>query len=123
MRRALKEIVVPELRARGFRGSLPHMYRIQPNRIDLLSFQFSQFGPDLYIEVGSCPPSGAPAEIGKVRIHHAGLFRRRIGPQPSLDFGGISQSGGDRLLASQVLRAISLQGESWWEAPKSAVAI
>lgn len=122
MRRALKEVVVPELRVRGFKGSFPNFHRVRPDRIDLLTFQFSQYGPDLYIEVGSCPPADAPIETRRVRIHHAGLYRRRIGPQPSLDFGAIGQPGAGRLLASQVLGAISLQGETWWLAPTSLVA-
>src|SRR5258705_11517156 len=76
MRSALRDTVVPELRARGFKGSFPHFSRRNPERIDLLTFQFSQFGPNLYIEVGSCPPAGVTGPAGsrvpptKVRVHH-----------------------------------------------------
>ena len=128
MRRILRVSVVPELRSRGFKGSFPHFRRICPDRIDLLTFQFSQFGPDLYIEVGSCPSNGATHADGshtppsKVCTHHAGYFRRRIGPQPSVDFGKAIDASKSGELASLVLRAITLEGETWWSAPKSIVA-
>nr|WP_268888411.1 DUF4304 domain-containing protein [Heyndrickxia shackletonii] len=39
---ALKKIVVPELRERGFKGSFPHFRRIFENKIDLITFQFDK---------------------------------------------------------------------------------
>ena len=89
MRQALKEVAVPRLRERGFCGSFPHFSRIGNARADLLTFQFSQYGPQLYIEIASCPvkDSDGPSTL---RTYHAELYRRRVGPQPSLDFEGIT---------------------------------
>lgn len=128
MRRLLKDIVVPNLRARGFKGSFPHFTRSHPTRLDLLSFQFSQFGPDLYIDVASCGPNGHTAPNGqftpkgKVRTYHVGTFRRRIGPQPSLDFSGLSESHESAKYAAIVTDAIQQKGEPWWDQPTSIVA-
>ena len=39
MNKALNEIVVPELRKRGLKGSFPHFRRIMETQIHLLTFQ------------------------------------------------------------------------------------
>ncbi|MGM0875889.1 MAG: DUF4304 domain-containing protein [Bacillota bacterium] len=36
---SLKQIVIPILRERGFKGSFPHFYRKLDNQTDLLMFQ------------------------------------------------------------------------------------
>ncbi|MBB2483587.1 DUF4304 domain-containing protein [Bacillus sp. APMAM] len=61
---ALKKIVVPELRERGFKGSFPHFRRIFENKIDLITFQFDKYGGGFVIEIGVCSPEGV--------IHHWG---------------------------------------------------
>lgn len=125
VRRALKSAVVPVLRARGFKGSFPHFSRIRADRLDLLTFQFSQFGPDLYLEIASCSPSGVTLNDGsvipprKVRTYHAGLMRRRIGREPSMDFGNVDSSDAASRFVEQVMSAIEREGERWWMAPKA----
>jgi hypothetical protein len=120
MRQALKEVAVPRLRERGFRGSFPHFSRISNGRVDLLTFQFSQYGPQLYIEIASCPAkeSDRPSTL---RTYHAGLYRRRVGPQPSLDFEGIATSEEARPFANAALGAIESQAEAWWAVPTPVV--
>ena len=126
-RRVLKNNVVPALRKRGFAGSFPHFSRRREDRIDLLSFQFSKFGPDLYIEIASGTPDGARLADGsvisstKMHTYHAGLFRRRIGPQPALDFSGVEDPVAATHFVNQVITAIDHQGEPWWSAPTPMV--
>lgn len=128
-RRVLKSAVAPLLRKRGFKGSFPHFTRMRPDHIDLLSFQFSQFGPDLYIEIASCSPDGAKQTDGaivsptKLRTYHAGLMRRRIGPQPALAFLGVEESTAANYFVTQVMTAIEREGEPWWSAPKPIVEV
>jgi hypothetical protein len=55
---ALMRIVVPDLRRRGFTGSLPRLRRRQPGHIDLISFQFHSGGGSFVVEVAQCPPTG-----------------------------------------------------------------
>jgi len=124
VRHALKNAVVPVLRTRGFKGSFPHFSRTRADRLDLLTFQFSQFGPDLYVEIASCGPNGVTLNDGsvippgKVRTYHAGLLRRRIGPQPALDFASVDSPDAANEFVEQVMSAIEREGEPWWMAPK-----
>ena len=135
MDRALKEIFVPELRARGFAGSLPHFRRIRPDRIDLLTIQYSRYGGEFLVELSQCGPEGVTAGHGmeappsKVTVHH--LFsaeRYRLSHKP----GGRGQwfaFDDDRgpapaeaaleavcaKAATMALEAFAQQGEPWWE--------
>lgn len=53
MRAQLKQDVLPYLRGLGFKGSLPHLRRINDQGIDLLCFQFNKWGePKLVLEYG-----------------------------------------------------------------------
>lgn len=128
-RRVLKSAVVPALRKRGFKESFPHFSRTRSDHIDLLSFQFSQFGPDLYIEIASGSPDGARLSDGsvispsKMRTHHVGLMRRRIGPQPALAFLGVEDSTAASHFVAQVMTVIEREGEPWWSAPRPIVEV
>jgi len=71
MDRVLRETLVAELRTRGFAGSLPHLRRIRPDRIDLLTVQYSRYGGEFVVELAQCGPAGYN-EIppNKVTAHH-----------------------------------------------------
>jgi hypothetical protein len=62
---ALRETFVPVLRARGFKGSLPHFRRLLPDRVDLLSVQFDRHGGGFVVEVSRCSPDGVTTALGK----------------------------------------------------------
>jgi hypothetical protein len=55
---ALKGIVIPKLREKGFKGSFPHFRRISEEKIDLITFQFDRYGGGFLIEVVVCSPEG-----------------------------------------------------------------
>lgn len=55
---ALKSIVIPKLREKGFKGSFPHYRRINEEKIDLITFQFDRYGGGFFIEVAVCSPEG-----------------------------------------------------------------
>lgn len=65
MDQALKEVVVADLRRRGFTGSLPHLRRRDPERISLISVQHHSSGGSFVVEVAVCPPSGHVTSWGK----------------------------------------------------------
>jgi hypothetical protein len=65
MNKALKGIVVPQLRERGFKGSLPHFRRASRAKIDLLTFQFDRYGGGFVIEISKCPPDGLITSWGE----------------------------------------------------------
>ena len=126
MRQALRSAVVPVLRKRGFRGSFPNLHRTRSSHIDLLTFQFSQYGPNLYIEIASVPAADAErANLAPSRLRrgHAGFYFRRIGPMPSVDFEGVTEPDGAASQIAAVLRAISIEGETWWLSPSPVVVL
>jgi hypothetical protein len=65
MKKALKDVVVPRLREAGFVGSLPHLRRLRPDRIDLFTFQFDRYGGGFVIELARCAPEGFTTHWGK----------------------------------------------------------
>ena len=88
MDRVLKATVIPELRARGFQGSLPHFRRRRPDRIDLLTFQFDRSGGRFVVELAQCGPEP------------------RWRPQLEDDC---------RKAAAEVLKDYDRQAEAWWD--------
>jgi hypothetical protein len=86
---ALKEIVVPTLRDMGFRGSFPHFRRQRGEQLDLLTFQFSQWGGSFVVEIAHCPAAGYMLRTGetvspnRARVHHQHYRTRlRLGVRP-----------------------------------------
>ena len=58
MIKALKIILIPVLREKGFKGSFPHFRRRLENRIDLMSFYFDKYGGGFTVEIGASPSNG-----------------------------------------------------------------
>jgi len=52
---ALKDKVIPILRAEGFTGTFPYYYRQNKNRADFISFVFSVYGGNFRLTVGHYP--------------------------------------------------------------------
>lgn len=86
MNETLKKVAVPVLRMQGFKGSHPHFRRIVGDHIRVIGFQFSQWGPCFYVELGVCGLEGTtfgtvhypPENIKFYQTH----FRRRVGRLP-----------------------------------------
>lgn len=76
MDEALKIMVIPALRKQGFKGSLPHFRRRNDQNIDLITFQFNNWGGSFVVELASCPTEGTTMPWGesippnKVTAHH-----------------------------------------------------
>jgi hypothetical protein len=62
---ALKAFVVPALRSRGFKGSLPHFRRSSTEGIDLITVQFDKWGGGFVIELARCSAAGFVTSWGK----------------------------------------------------------
>lgn len=75
MNSALKENVVPKLREKGFKGSLPHFRRILDKEVHLLTFQFDRNGGGFVIELAKTEnktfesPSGVKIQPNKLTAH------------------------------------------------------
>jgi Domain of unknown function (DUF4304) len=61
----LRGVVVPWLRAAGYKGSFPHLRRLYVETIDLLTFQFDRRGGGFIVEIARCPSSGLTTPWGK----------------------------------------------------------
>jgi Domain of unknown function (DUF4304) len=135
MQLAIKSIVIPELRALRFKGSMPHFRRLVDERADLLTFQFNLSGGSFVVELAICTPEHiakhwrADLELKNVTAHDMNN-RRRLGS---------SMQGGDHWfvygkknyepnheqvlpaaeyeqVARDVVTQIQSQAESWWTA-------
>lgn len=120
MRGALKRVAVPVVRELGFRGPFPHFSRRGPERIDLLTFQFSLYGPSLYVEAAECGPEGVTLGDGRhfsperVRAHHT-ASRIRLGcEERQFDFGPEHGAGVFEANATSIAKLIREQTEQWW---------
>ncbi|RFZ91770.1 DUF4304 domain-containing protein [Mucilaginibacter conchicola] len=76
-------MVIPFLRAEGFKGSYPHFTRIKSDRINLLTFQFSMYSSRFVVEIANCGVKGnivfgKQVEPSKSRVHYQGK-RLRVG--------------------------------------------
>ena len=126
---ALKARTVPVLRTSGFKGTFPHFHRDKAGHVDLLTFQFSQYGGRFVAEIAyatSCrdnlPESLRDTLTAKLRSFFAG-DRLRLGregtsdrwfifDQPMAQHGEIAKS--PDALALLAGHLIQTEGEEWW---------
>ena len=85
MIKSLKEIAVPELRKRNFKGSFPHFRKTEKGKTNLLTFQFDRKGGGFIIELANWHKSEFKTHWGKViplnkLIAHDLNERQRIYP-------------------------------------------
>jgi hypothetical protein len=120
---ALKAIVLPVLRERGFKGSFPHFRRPRSDRIDLLTFQFDKWGGGFVMEMARCGPEGVTLHWGervppsKVRAWDVSATQRpRLGPRgaPGTDEWFRFDDGAYVAAATQVLDALD-DAFKYWE--------
>ena len=123
---ALKKHVVPELRARGFKGSFPHFRRPAGSLIHILSFQFSSWGGGFVVEIGACPSTGVELHTGEhippSKVCHRHVFPRlRLGSsERQVDhwfyYDERADSRGEevyQVAARSVLSHLE-QAQAWW---------
>jgi hypothetical protein len=85
--RALKQVFVADIRAKGFKGSFPHFRRVGTNRVDYLTVQFSKYGGSFVVEIATADGDGKPQGYGqhlaveKLNVYYFGN-RLRLGSNP-----------------------------------------
>jgi len=122
MTSALKRIVVPDLRRRGFTGSFPHFRRIGETRIDLLTFQFDKWGGGFVAELSKCGLEGVTLPWGE-KIPPRKVTARDLHPEDRFRLGSGGPGadhwyrfdGGEpaELAAREVLNDMDA-AENWW---------
>ncbi len=125
---ALKSIVVPDLRVRGFKGSYPHFFRDRCGHIDLLTFQFRSSGGSFVCEISFADHERSNVAIykdtepKKLRTNQT-RTRLRLGATPDrgvndhwffVEVAGESSADLATKAAHQVLSLLDSQGEPWW---------
>ena len=120
---AIKRVIIPDLRSRGFRGSLPHFRRQDTTHVDLLSIQFSRWGGEFVVEVARAPSEGVTLGSGKfippsqLNAHHV-LRRLRLGAADMnsdhwFKFDDATTTSDFDRVASEVPPLIATQAESF----------
>lgn len=129
MNAALAETVVPVLREKGFKGSLPHFRRVANGAIELLTFQFDKWGGGFIIEIARCAECGFTTTWGehipanKVTAWDLAPMNHRIQPQEGsgTDSWFRYDTGWVPLLSHRVKKAAQQvllclpQAELWWQ--------
>lgn len=119
---ALKNIVVPELRAKGFKGSFPHFRRISEDKIDLMTFQFDRYGGGFVVEAAVCSPEGVTFSWGekvppnKVTAHDVN-DRLRLNEKNGQWFRYDVEKESENIyeeVAKEVLKHL-IEAEEYWE--------
>jgi len=123
MKAALKKIVIPVLRNKGFKGSFPHFRRILSERIDLLTFQFDKWSGGFIIEISTCPTSGhitywgeqiSPSKVTAHDLHPNQRERLQAYPGSGTDAWFRFENGAYLEVANSVLPKIDI-AEDWWQ--------
>jgi len=125
MDEAIKEIVIPFLRAKDFKGSYPNFRRENGDQLNLLVFQFSMYAPRFVVEISNCPANGYTTSWGtslkpsECRVHYM-AERLRIGSikaktdywhkfEQMLIFGSVFKKRATELLDNWN------EAEEWWK--------
>jgi hypothetical protein len=130
----LKRDVIPVLREMGFKGSMPHFYRVnEGNHVDLLTFQFASAGGSFVVEIGFADPLRENVYIykdlptAKLRISQTSARdRRRLGatddsPDFWFAYNGTTPFGmsGDPNTIALTIRSLLLsQAVPWWDSKR-----
>ena len=122
---SLKKSTVPELRSKGFKGSLPHFYRDRNDHIDLLTFQFNLHEGKFCVEISFADRNRTnvyiykDTEVPKLRANQT-TRRLRLGSNPEagikdhwFDFSRAEDLSDE--IARDVVTLISSQAEPWWQ--------
>lgn len=91
MNASLKAVVVPHMRAMGFKGSLPHLHRVRGAAADLLTVQFISGGGKFVVELGRVAPGGFDSYGRHVPLAKATTSylaeRHRLGAEMRVNWG------------------------------------
>jgi hypothetical protein len=133
---ALKQVFIPDLRARGFKGSFPHFRRALAGRVDYLTVQFYSSGGSFVVEIAAAGPDGKPRghgkrlPIDKLNVQYFSK-RLRLGSKPESGnsdnwyvFGPRNYEPSTPLqatehylgIARQAMEDLERQGEPWFVA-------
>jgi hypothetical protein len=132
MNKAIKAVVVPAIRASGFKGSFPHFYRETAGHIDLMSFQFHRSGGSFVVDLSFATPERDNVYIdkddppNKLRVCQTSRrLRLGAGSEGKDHWFSFEESGfffrrqpKFNRVAERVARLLKSQAEEWWRAQR-----
>ncbi len=118
----LKNIVVPLLRSRGFKGSFPTFNRANNDQVDYLSFWFSKSKANnrLFLDIGKFPLSAfenkdkklltqTPSTAELTQRFHLGPIEEHFGHWFNYNDQNLVET------ANQVIKFLDETIEPWWQ--------
>lgn len=126
---AIKNILVPILREKKFKGTFPHFFRERNAHVDLLTFQFNRYGGSFVVEIAYADKDRENVYIdkdlppNKLRANQT-TDRLRIGSKPEKGNQNhwfiydknkfISRNNIFENVAKEVIPFLENQAEDWW---------
>lgn len=129
MDKVIKKIVVPTLRQMNFKGSYPHFFRERNGQIDLLTFQFNDYGGSFVVEISYTGKKGKNISgfdpsmpLAKLRVDQTKVNERlRLGSNSKkgvlnhwFDYDNKDPDFFEKC-AKEVLPLLNTQAEKWWK--------
>ena len=129
MTAAIKSLVVPDLRARGFAGSFPSFHRVTQGCLELVHFQFSRYGGGVFVNIGSSRVNQDAAQVHQAvareklaawnaqhqeRLRPTGWFADqcfRYDRKRDQGLGGMLFVN----IATHIVELLDSQAEPWWK--------
>jgi len=129
MIKSLKEIVIPELRNRDFKGSFPHFRKTENGKTNLLTFQFDRNGGGFIIELANWNKSEFKTHwdkiipLNKLTAHDLNerqrIYPNSITEQSGTDswfrYGKPKSDGIYERLAQKVVERMPIMEQYWTE--------
>ena len=124
MNQTFRERIVPALRDRGFKGSMPHFRRVIDDTMHLMTIQFRSAGGSFVAEIAKCSAGEHKTSWGKVIPEskmNVGYLpprsRIRLGAPDGFgdhwfDFAG--RPDGCELCANELLAFLESDAEPFW---------
>ena len=127
MNRVFRDRIVPALRERGFKGSMPHFRRVVDGTMHLISFQFRSIGGSFVAEIAKCPAGEHTTSWGKVipeskmNATYLPPFKVRIRLGPADGFGDhwfdfATRPDGCEMCATELIALMDSDAEPHWRA-------
>lgn len=120
MIQALKQLVIPELRNLGFKGSFPHFRRVHDSAADLLVVQFNKYGGSFTIEIATLSEQEASSHwkadlsLSTATVYDAKRRARLNSRAPDKWFSFGADSAFDQA-AQEALNTIRKDGLLFWQ--------
>lgn len=120
LRKQFTSVVVPELRARGFRGRVPHLHRVRGEALDILMLQVDKYGGGFTVNLGRARadrPQPASVRLIDLPLEDRARITRDPTGEDDLWFRYDGRDGTPEAQQDQALNQVASlldDAERWW---------